>query len=219
MKDIDLFVFAMLYDFMSYVAQTLGSYQSRGVSLEVTRRQLIEVINKCDRKFTHSVGVVSRAMISIVKESIPELNYIKDFDSDYQVQRSVAWKEYTTKRNLSALDVKDILVGNMTDNDPYVPTQFLRRGANAVQGLISSSKRKRNKIPITPIGLQKINEMDSSSDENTEGSESASPAFNPTSPPYTVETTESSGKVQTQGQGTTLEFTPIQEPEPAMERF
>ena len=59
-----MFVFAMLYDFM---AQTLEGYQARGISLEVTRRQLIEVINKCDVKFTHSVGVVSRAMISIVK--------------------------------------------------------------------------------------------------------------------------------------------------------
>ena len=48
-----------------------------------------------------------------------------------------------------------------------MPTQFLRRGANALQGLISSSKRKRNKVAVTPHGLQKINEMDSSSDENT----------------------------------------------------
>ena len=110
-KDIDLFVFAMLYDFMSYVAQTLEGYQARGISLEVTRRQLIEVINKCEVKFTLSVLVVSRAMISIVKESIPELSYIKDFDSDYQVQRSVTWEQYTTKSNLSALNVKDILVG------------------------------------------------------------------------------------------------------------
>ena len=96
-------------------------------------------------------------------------------------------------------------------------TDYLRRGANTLQGIISSSKRKRNKIPITPIGLQKINEMDSSSDENTEGSESASPAFDPTSPPYSVETTESSGKARIQGQGTTLEFTPVREPEPAVD--
>ena len=216
-KDIDLFVFAMLYDFMSYVAQTLEGYQARGISLEVTRSQLIEVINKCEVKFTHSVLVVSRAMISIVKESIPELNYIKDFNSDFQVQRSVTWEEYTNKKNLSALDVKDILVDNMNANDPYVPTQLLRRGANALQGLISSSKRKRNRIAITPHGLQKINEMDNSSDENTEGSESASPAFDPTSPPYSVETTESSGKARIQGQGTALDFTPVREPEPAVD--
>ena len=81
----------------------------------------------------------------------------------------------------------------METNDPNIPEHYLRRGANAIQGLISSSERKRNKLPITPHGLQKINEMDSSSDENTEGSESASPAFYPTSPPYSVETTESSG--------------------------
>ena len=114
--------------------------------------------------------------------SIPELSYIKDFESDYQVQRSVTYEEYTNKYNLSALEVKDILVRNIPNN-LVVPTQFLRRGANALQGPISSSKRKRNKEAVTPHGLQKINEMDSSSDENTEGSESASPAFDPTSPP------------------------------------
>ena len=97
----------------------------------------------------------------------------------------------------------------MLTNDPNVSSEHLRRGANLLQGLISSSKRKRNRIPIIPLGLQEINEMDSSSDEKTEGSESASPAFDPTSPPYSVETTESSGKTRTQGQGTTLEFTPV----------
>ena len=110
-KDIDLFVFAMLYDFMSYVAQTLEGYQERGISLEVTRRQIIEVINKCQEKFSLSVLVVSEAMIMIVKESLPELCYIKDFDSDYQIQRSVTWEQYKTKSNLSALNVKDMGLG------------------------------------------------------------------------------------------------------------
>ena len=59
--------------------------------------------------------------------------------------------------------------------------------------------------------------MDSSSDENVEGSESASPASDPTSPPYSVETTESSGKARIKGQGTALEFTPVREPEPAVD--
>ena len=77
-------------------------------------------------------------------------------------------------------------------------------------------KRKRNKIPITPLGLKEINNLDSLSEEDTEGSESTSPAFDPTSPPYSVETTESSGKARTQDQGTTLEFTPVREPEPGI---
>ena len=110
-KDIDLFVFAMLYDFMSYAAQTLEGYQERGISLEVTRSQIIEVINKCQEKFSLSVLVVSEAMIMIVKESLPELCYIKDFDSDYQIQRSVTWEQYKTKSNLSALNVKDMGLG------------------------------------------------------------------------------------------------------------
>ena len=105
----------------------------------------------------------------------------------------------------------------METNNTNPHASHLRRGANAIQGLISSSKRQKNRIPVTPRGLQKVNEMESSSDDNTEGSESASAAFDPTSPPYSVETTESSGKARTQGQGTTLEFTPVREPEPAVD--
>ena len=204
-QDVDMFVFAMLYDFMSYAAQTLRAYQGQEISLEVTRQRIIGVINKCDVKFTLSVRVVSDAMIMIVNESLPELCYIKDFDSDYQVQRSITLDQYQAKSHLTALNVKDIVVRNMTDNNPNLPTDYLRRGANALQGIISSSKRKRNKIPITPLGLKKINSLDSLSEEDTEGSESESPAFDPTSPPYSVETTES------------LEFTPVREPEPAVD--
>ena len=123
-KDIDLSVFAMYYDFMSYVAQTLECYPARGVPLEVTRGQLIEVITKCDVRFKQSMKVVSKGMIAIVLESIPELSYIKDFESDYQVQRSVTYEEYTNKYNLTALEVKDILVRNIPNN-LVVPTQFL----------------------------------------------------------------------------------------------
>ena len=49
------------------------------------RGQLIEVIKKCDARFKQSMSVVSKRMIAIVLESIPELSYIKDFESDYQV--------------------------------------------------------------------------------------------------------------------------------------
>ena len=119
------------------------------------------------------------------------------------------------KKHLTAIKFKELLVQDMETNDLDTSSRHLQRGANAIQGLISSSKRKRNKVPITPLGLQRINEMDSSSDEDTEGSESASPAFDPTSPPYSVETMELSGEARTQGQRTTLDFTPVREPEPA----
>ena len=88
-RDKDLYVFAMYYDFMSYVAQTLQGYFEQGVALSVTRRNLIEVIKKCDESFVLSVELVSRGMIAIVRESLPELCYIKDFNSDFQVQRSI----------------------------------------------------------------------------------------------------------------------------------
>ena len=156
-------------------------------------------------------------MIAIVRESLPELSYIKDYNSDFQVQRSITLDDYTNKKNVTAVDIKESLVGQMPTNDPTIPSNHLQRGANAIQGLISSSKRQKNRIPVTPRGLQKVNEMESSSDDNTEGSESASAAFDPTSPPYSVETTESAGKARIQGQGTTLEFTPVREPEPAVD--
>ena len=155
---------------------------------------------------------------NVSSESYPEPQYIKDGNSEYQAQKSVRWSDYI-KRNLNAVQVKEILVANMETNNTNPLASNLRRRANAIQGLESKFKRNRNRIPRTLLGLQKLTEFDSLRREDTEGSESASPAFNPTSPPYTVETTESSGKVQTQGQGTTLEFTSIQEPEPAMERF
>ena len=82
----DLFVFAMYYDFMSYAAQQLQGYLEQGVALAVTSRNLIEVIKQCDGNFILSVEQVSRGMIAIVRESLPELTYIKDFNSDYQVQ-------------------------------------------------------------------------------------------------------------------------------------
>ena len=68
----------------------------------------------------------------------------------------------------------------------------LRSGENAIQCLMSNNKRKRNRIPRTPLRLKGITEEGSPGDEgNTEGSDSDSPAYNPTSPPSTVETTES----------------------------
>ena len=206
-RDKDLFVFAKYYDFMSFIAQQLRGYVDTGVALEVTRRRIIEAIKQCDISFRLSREQVSRGMIAIVTEPIPELTYIKDYNSDYQIQRSITVVDYTNKRRMTAVGIKDALVNQIPVNDPTIPSNHLRRGANAIQGLISSSKRQRNKIPVTPHGLQTINDMENSSDEYTEGSEDASPALDPTSPPYSVETTESSGKARTQGQGTTLEFT------------
>ena len=43
-KDLDVFVFAIFYDFMSYVAQQLGGYLETGVSLQEGRKKLIDVI-------------------------------------------------------------------------------------------------------------------------------------------------------------------------------
>ena len=116
------------------------------------------------------------------------------------------------------VNVTEILVDNMKTNDVNPNVSYMRRGATEIQNMLSEYKRKRNREPTTPAGLKLLNKKDSPSDEeNTEGSDSESPAFDPTSPPYSVETTESSGKARIQGQGTALDFTPVREPEPALE--
>ena len=92
---------------------------------------------------------------------------------------------------------------------------YMRRGATEIQGILSESRSKKIRKQMTPTELKVF--TSSPSEKDTEGSESASPKFNPMSPPYSVQTTESSGKARTQGQGTTLDFTPVPEPEPAVE--
>ena len=73
-------------------------------------------------------------MIAIVGESYPEPKYIKDIESDYQVQRSFTWSDYTiNKKNLSAIRFKELLVQHMATNDSDTcadpVASHLRRGA------------------------------------------------------------------------------------------
>ena len=71
---------------------------------------------------------------------------------------SDSWSDYmTSKKNLNAVQVKELLVDNMETNNTNPHASHLRRGANAIQGLESNFKRRRNRIPRTPIGLEKLN--------------------------------------------------------------
>ena len=155
-------------------------------------------------------------MCAIVNESYPEPSYIKDGNSDYQAQKTVIW----TSKMGNIEDIKDKLVDEMEPNDFDHNDPDLRRGSNVIQGLISNKKRRLNRTPRTPLGLKKILEGIPGAEDNTEGSDSISPAFNPTpppstmestesyatSPPSTVQTTESSGTAQTQGPRMILKF-------------
>ena len=128
-------------------------------------------------------------------------------------------------------DVKDKLVDKMESNDFDSNDPDLRRGSNVIQGLMSNKKRRLNRIPRTPVGLKQILEGIPGDEDNTEGSDSDSPAYNPTSPPSTMEsvesyatsppstvqTTESSGTARTQGPRMILEFTPVPKQEPAVD--
>ena len=74
----DLWVFAIHYDFMSYVAQRLRSFHEKGKSLQDARTILTEVIIECARNFTLGNGAMIHGMYAIVNESYPEPRFIKD---------------------------------------------------------------------------------------------------------------------------------------------
>ena len=84
----------------------------------------------------------------------------------------------------NVVHAKEKLVDEMESNDfdPY--DSDLRRGSNVIQGLISNKKRRMNRTPRTPLGLKKILEGSPGAEDNTEGSDSDSLAYNPTSLAY-----------------------------------
>ena len=115
-------------------------------------------------------------------------------------------------------ELKELFVNSMTPNEFNPNESHLRKGENAIQDLISNTKRKRNAEPMTPtVMFMRIPQQDESSydEDNTEGKSSASPAYNPTSPAHSPSTTKSSRKEQIQNPGTSLEFGPGRDPEPA----
>ena len=116
-RDKDLMIFAMYFDFMSYVAQRLGCYHDRGITLDQGRESPIKVIMECNQRFSRSLDEVSNGMCAMVKESYPEPRYIKDENLDYQALKSVTWSGYTGRKNtLTVVKLKEILVDKMATN-------------------------------------------------------------------------------------------------------
>ena len=142
--------------------------------------------------------------------------------------------------------LRQILVNNIEPNEVETDPQFLRRGDNMIQRMISNKKRRQNMEPIAfpklvhnedtineQLDAEHQSESSDAEDQSESGDEesmSKSPAFNPTSPatmstvnsyatsqPSTVKSIESSS-ARTQGPRTILEFTPVREPEPAVEQ-
>ena len=96
-REKDLLVFAMYFDFMSYVAQRLGCYQERGTSLEEGRTLITVVITACTQRFQLANDKMSNGMYVIVNESYPEPRYIEDGNSDYQAQKTAMRTAYTAR--------------------------------------------------------------------------------------------------------------------------
>ena len=148
----DVWIFAMYYDLMIYVAQELRSLYRKGKSVKERRLVIKEVVTECSRKFINSNEELVLSMCAIVNESYPEPMCIKNGKSDFQAQKTVIW----TSQMGNIEDTKDKLVDKMESNelDPNKPV--LRRGCNATQGLVSNKKRKLNRTPRTPLGLKMI---------------------------------------------------------------
>ena len=160
---------------------------------------------------------------------------MKDYTSDFQVRKAMSWEDFMTGEKVSNIEqLRQILVNKIEPNELDTDPNFLRRGDNMIQRMINNKKRRENLEPIafprTTRGREgTINEQLDAENQSESGDEE-SPAFNPTSPPSTVETMESyatsppstvkcteSSYERTQGPRTILEFTPIREPEPAVE--
>ena len=68
----DVLIFVMYYDFMSYVAQRLGSYHKHGKSLQEGKVLITSVINECAHNFQLSNKILRNGMYAIVNKSFPE---------------------------------------------------------------------------------------------------------------------------------------------------
>ena len=69
----DVWLFAMYYDFMSYVAQNLRAMYETGKSISEGRFTIKEVIMECSSRFTHSQEEMVMTMFAIANESYPEM--------------------------------------------------------------------------------------------------------------------------------------------------
>ena len=87
----DVWILAMNYDFISYVAQKLCYYNEKGKTSQDGRTILTEVIIQCAQNFILSNEAMVSGICAIVIESYPEPRFIKDGNSDYQAQRSLIW--------------------------------------------------------------------------------------------------------------------------------
>ena len=67
----DVWLFAMYYDFMSYVAQNLRAMYETGKSIMEGRFTIKEVIMECSSRFTLSQEEVVMTMLAIANESYP----------------------------------------------------------------------------------------------------------------------------------------------------
>ena len=65
----DIWIFAMYYDFMSYVAQKLCSFHDKEKTLQEGRIRLTEAVAECSRKFIHSNEALFSGMNALVNES------------------------------------------------------------------------------------------------------------------------------------------------------
>ena len=79
----EVWYFVMYYDFMSYIAQQLGSSQEYGQSLKSARIFLKRVLCLWYDRFFNKNEVMRDTMYTVIEESYPKPRYIKNIYSDY----------------------------------------------------------------------------------------------------------------------------------------
>ena len=148
-NDFELWLFTMYFDFMSHIAQQLEKYKNHGQSLKSARLILCEVVNVCQRFQRHHTQVMKQVMLAIIAESYPTIHFVKDYTSDFQVRKAMSWEDFMTGEKVPNIEqLRQILVNKIEPNELDTDPNFLRRGDNMIQRIISNKKRRQNLEPI-----------------------------------------------------------------------
>ena len=80
-------------------------------------------------------------MFAIIAESYPATHFVKDFKSDFQVMKSMAWNDFMTGENPANIkELRKLLLNNIEPNEYDPESRQLRRGENLIEGMISNKK-------------------------------------------------------------------------------
>ena len=140
-SDRQLWLFAIYYDFMSHVAQQFERHREHSQSLVSARKILVAVVSLCYNQYSFKNKQMRNTMFAIIAESYPATHFVKDFKSDFQVMKSMAWNDFMTGENPANIkELRKLLLNNIEPNEYDPESRQLRRGENLIEGMISNKK-------------------------------------------------------------------------------